>query len=291
MKKIKPIIKWAGGKTFIIDEIQKKLVNVDISNSTFFEPFCGGLSISLAIGKDFKQVVANDTNSKLIDLYNSIKNEVNKVIDELELIEKKKTEVDYYKIRAEEKDISFNYKSKEYKAARFIYLNKLGYNGLYRENNDGYFNVPFGKRELTRIFDKENLLEVSNLFEKFEFMNVDFEDCARLAKKGDVVYFDPPYFPLNSTSFTKYTKSNFTLNDQNRLFKLMNHLSTKGVYVIISNSVTKESSELYKDWIKGKESIVETRRLISSKVESRNIVQEYLLDNIGGGNESKTRKK
>lgn len=280
MEKVKPILKWAGGKSFLLETIELKLSSINTSESTLYEPFCGGLSVSIAFANKFKNVVANDANHKLINLYNMIKNQSLEVINNLNVLEKKNSEKEYYEIRDEERSIDFNKKSNPYKAARFIYLNKLSYNGLYRENNLGFYNVPYGKRRLEKIYDEKNLIELSSLFKKFEFSNEDFAICIKTAKKGDVVYFDPPYFPLNSISFTKYTKNDFTLEDQKRLFETMNELSKKGVYVIVSNSVTEDSTELYSEWIKGKESIIEARRLISSKVESRKKIQEYLIDNF-----------
>ena len=160
-----------------------------------------------------------------------------------------------------------------------IYLNKACFNGLYRVNSKGYFNVPFGKKDKINCFDENNF---DNLFKFFKnsnqnIKNNDFENAVIEAKKGDFVYFDPPYDVLEEKqTFTSYDKNNFNKNDQIRLFKVFKELSDKGVYVMLSNHNTKFINDLYKDY---NITVVQAKRMINSNAKGRGAVEEVLITN------------
>jgi len=164
------------------------------------------------------------------------------------------------------------------KAARFIYLNKTCFNGLYRVNKKGFFNVPMGRYKDPKIVDKKNILNVSNALKNVEIKCCDFSEVLKYVDKEDFVYFDPPYYPLNKTSnFTFYTQNNFLEEEQKRLYNVFCELDKKGCYVIKSNSNTEFIKDLYKnfDIIK-----VEANRFINSKINGRGKIDEILIKGL-----------
>ncbi|MGB4339757.1 MAG: Dam family site-specific DNA-(adenine-N6)-methyltransferase [Candidatus Hydrothermia bacterium] len=174
-----------------------------------------------------------------------------------------------------------NYKSLPIwvRAARTIYLNKSCFNGLYRVNSKGYFNVPFGKKEKINTYDKDNMEIIHYYFKTNDvtILNGDFAKAVENAKAGDFVYFDPPYDPLeNKNSFTSYSKDSFTRDDQERLANLFMELSKKGVYVMLSNHNTSLIKELYKDY---NIHIVHAKRVINSDSNGRGDVEEVIVTN------------
>lgn len=240
---LKPIIKWAGGKRQLYHEI-KKYIPLDFN--TYYEPFVGGGAVLFNLAP--RSAVVNDSNTELINLYNVVKSK-----DKLEqlitsLKEHKNTEDYYYKLREQDRNDSYARKSDIEKASRFIFLNKTGYNGLYRVNSKGHFNVPFGKYKNPDYVNEEGLRNVHHYLNNNDvtFLNKDFEDAVKCAKSGDFIYFDPPYDPLNETSsFTSYTKNSFGDSDQVRLRNLFIELYEKGCYVLLSNSDTIFINKLY----------------------------------------------
>lgn len=274
--KLKPIVKWAGGKTQLIDDIEKLLPN---TFNQYFEPFVGGGALLFNLKPP--KVVLNDFNSELIKTYTCFKDKksFDVLIDVLERHEQQHSEEYYLEIRKLDRSERFNELTKEEIAGRFLYLNKACFNGLYRVNSKGYFNVPSAKREKVKIFDENNF---SALFEYFnnndiQILNTDFEEAVNDAKKGDLVYFDPPYDTYDDKdSFTSYSKNGFGKDEQLRLANVFKRLDKKGVKLMLSNHNTPYINELYKDF---KITIVLAKRMINSKANGRGNVEEVIVTN------------
>lgn len=250
-----PFVKWAGGKARVAPHVLRRLPdNID----TYYEPMIGGGAIffELARANRFKAAVIADKNPELINAWQVVKEDVEGLIKELS--DKKKYRYDkavYLKIREVPGKLS-----KVELAARFIYLNRTCFNGLYRLNSKGEFNVPFGRYDDPVICDSKNLRAVSEILEDVDIYLQDFGRATSGAAEGDAVYFDPPYLPLSDTSkFTSYTASGFTLEDHVRLAGVFKLLGDGGARVVLSNSSAKEAIDLYKgfdiDWITGTRSV------------------------------------
>jgi DNA adenine methylase len=235
----RPFLKWAGGKTQLTDEL---LARMPVDFHTYHEPFVGSGALFFRLYREqkIKHAILSDINAELIDTYIAIRDAVAEVIRLLaEFPHEKKF---YYALR--EKD-PWSMTISE-RAARMIYLNKTGYNGLYRVNRQGRFNVPFGRYKSPRYLDKDNLLAVSRALGNVEILCTSFEAVIERAKPGDWVYFDPPYVPLSQTShFTSYHADGFRLHDQERLRDICMELSQKNVYITLSNSDTAFIRSLY----------------------------------------------
>lgn len=255
--KPKPFVKWAGGKRQLMTILKHYIPEVF---NTYIEPFVGGGALLFEILP--KKAIINDINTDLMITYKVIKDKVEDLIEDLE---KHKNEKDYYyKIRS----VNPNNLSDVERASRFIYLNKTCYNGLYRENSKGQFNVPFGRYENPKILDKDNLKAVSEYLNSvdIEIYNTDYKEICKLAKKGDFVYLDPPYYPVNKSSFTKYTKYDFSEKDHIELSEIFRQLDKKGCYIMLSNSASDFIKSLYKDF----EIInIHANRFINCKADGR----------------------
>jgi DNA adenine methylase len=266
----KPFIKWAGGKRQLISELLR-LAPKEFND--YYEPFFGGGALFFelfSLGK-LKHVYLNDFNFELINAYKVIKEKPLELIKELSREKYENSSKVFYEIRAEK--CVDPVKS----AARFIYLNKTSFNGLYRVNSKGGFNVPFGRYKKPLILDKENILAVHVALQKDELSSTDFEVAVKNAKKGDFIYFDPPYQPLNKTStFTSYTSKDFNEKDQERLMECFASLDKKGCYVMLSNSHTKFILDLYKNY---NVHTVMATRLINCKSEKRGKIKEVVVTN------------
>lgn len=275
----KPILKWAGGKSSVLAEIEKRLSMIDTNNATFYDVFVGGGSVAIKFESLFKKVVINDKNKELINTYNSVKNNPVQVANHLSNMEKSHAHDYYYKVREQDRLSDFNTLDDTYKAARMIYLNKTCFNGLYRVNSKGYFNVPLGRQSRISIYDEENIKQFSDFLSRVVIYNKDFSSVLKECKKGDVVYFDPPYDKINPNSFIQYNPIIFDEFDQQRLVDEINILTEKGVFVIASNSYTDYTLKIYEKYIDSN-SIIMVRRNIASKNVSRKPVKELLIDNI-----------
>ncbi|MBN4089373.1 Dam family site-specific DNA-(adenine-N6)-methyltransferase [Mycoplasma enhydrae] len=276
MKRIKPFVKWAGGKTKLISTI-KELMPKKFNN--YFEPFVGGGALFFDIQP--KQFHINDLNEDLIWTYrcfSSLEN-FNKLKNELLVHQNSNSEDYFYIIRNMDRMKDYSNIDECKKAARLIYLNKSCFNGLYRVNSKGYFNVPFGKRNEIMCFDEDNLNRIFDFFSlsNGKITNYDFEEVIKEVKKGDFVYFDPPYDVLDSKdSFTSYNKQGFNKNEQQRLFEAYKKLDERGAFLMLSNHNTQYINELYKDY---NINIVKVKRLIGSNVDSRKFVEEVIITN------------
>ncbi len=238
--KPKPFVKWAGGKRQLVDIL---LSNVPPSFNRYFEPFVGGGALLFELQP--QKAVISDINEELINAYKVIKDNVEELINSLK--KHKNTKEYYYAIRA----INPKTLTPVERASRFIYLNKTCFNGLYRENSKGQFNVPFGKYKNPKICDEENLRAVSEFLNKIEIviLNCDYKETCEMAKSEDFVYLDPPYYPISKTaSFTKYNKNGFSEEDQIELSEIFKDLDRKGCYVMLSNSNTEFIKKLYANY-------------------------------------------
>ena len=274
MIKGKPIVKWAGGKRQILDKLNKYIpTNFD----TYYEPFLGGGALLFDLSP--KRAVINDSNQELMNVYNVLLDydKYSKMCKLLNKYEANHSEEFYYEIRNMDKEKSFNRLSDYKKAARTLYLNKACFNGLYRVNKKGEFNVPFNKNKKVNTYDGENLLTIHYYFSTndIKIECIDFEESVKNAKKGDFVYFDPPYDSDTST-FNSYTEEGFSKEEQRRLARVFKELDEKGVYVMLSNHNTLLINELYKDY---NIHVIEAKRSINSKGSKRGNVEEVIITN------------
>ncbi|MDD4069953.1 MAG: Dam family site-specific DNA-(adenine-N6)-methyltransferase [Candidatus Izemoplasmatales bacterium] len=236
---MKPVLKWAGGKRLLIPEIIKHINKDEIekNGNRYFEPFIGGGAVcfELMIAK----TVINDTNSELINVYTQIKENPEELIELLKT-HREKYNSDYYEyIRSLDREPNFHLQPAVFRASRFIFLNKTCYNGLYRVNSSGFFNVPEGKYKNPDIVNDHKIHKLSRFFNEknVTIRNLDFEKSVNDAKCGDVVYFDPPY-DYEAEGFTAYSSAGFDRGDLTRLKQVCDDLIMRGCKVIISNNDT-----------------------------------------------------
>ncbi len=275
MIKGKPFVKWAGGKRQIIKELTKL---APLEYSTYYEPFVGGGALLFELSP--KKAVINDYNEELMNVYNCIKdeNKFEKMVHELNHYEASHNKEFYLELRNKDRDQKKFMKIPDYKrAARTIYLNKACFNGLYRVNSKNEFNVPFGKKEKVNTYDGQNLGIIHSFlnFNDIKIMNVDFEEAVKDAKKGDFIYFDPPY-DSDTHTFNSYTEEGFGKKDHIRLANTFKELDKKGCYVMLSNHNTELVNELYKDF---NIHIIEAKRNINANGKKRGKVEEVIITN------------
>lgn len=277
----KPVLKWAGGKWRVYDQIAHFFPK---SYGRLVEPFMGGAAVFFrewARGGLEKGAVLTDTNEELVNLYNVIRDEPDELVTKLRGMKRAHAsgqESYFYDVRAWDPATLTTHA----RAARIVYLNKTCFNGLYRVNGSGKFNVPFGRYENPNILDEENLRAAHAAFQDATIRVSDFEATARAAKKGDVVYFDPPYDPLSATSsFTSYGKDSFGRPEQVRLAETFARLSKRGVHCVLSNSDTPFIRETYEavrsDVPEMMIERIEVPRFINSKAEKRGNVGEVAI--------------
>lgn len=225
-KELNPFVKWAGGKRQILGKL-RKLMPSEFNN--YFEPFVGGGALLFDIQPTHAFI--NDLNGELISAYKCFKNKkcFLKLKKMLKEHESNHNENYFLKIRSLDQTESFNSLPNEVKAARMIYLNKSCFNGLYRVNSKGFFNVPSNKKEKIITFDENNFNNIYEYFKnnQIEVTSVDFEKAVNKAKSGDFVYFDPPYDVIKKDTFTSYTKNEFNKDEQIRLANVLKKLSKK----------------------------------------------------------------
>lgn len=276
-KLVKPVVKWVGGKRQLLSEIEKYIPE---KISTYYEPFLGGGAIFFHLQEE--KAIVNDINEELINLYQVIKDDVEELIQDLK---KHKNEEDYfYKLRKLDRDSEkYDKLTNIEKASRMHYLNKTCFNGLFRVNQQGEFNAPFGKYKNPDFVNFITLRAVSEYFNrsKITFKCGDFEEAVKGIRKGAFVYFDPPYDPVsNSSNFTGYDKGGFDRDEQKRLKRLCDKLDDREVKFLLSNSATDFILELYNDEERDyKVEIVKARRAINSKGDKRGEVDEVLVRN------------
>lgn len=288
---VKPFIKWAGGKNQLLNELVKKLPFENYNNITkYAEPFVGGGAVLFYILNNYniKEVYISDINSKLIVTYKMIKKNVDELIIKLEKIQE-----EYLRLDENSRKIYYLEKRKEFNlsnlndidiATLFIFLNKTCFNGLYRVNKKGEFNVPMGKYKKPLICDRENLKQVSNKLKNVKIICGDYKKSIKFIDSDTFVYFDPPYRPINITSsFTAYTKDSFTDNEQIELAKYIDKLTEKGAKIMLSNSDPKNvnKNDTFFDELYNKYNIfrVKAKRTINSNASSRGEIDELVIIN------------
>lgn len=270
MKKIKPFLRWAGGKSWLTKHIEDYLPS-DFEN--YYEPFIGGGSIFLYLkskGLITKKAYLSDSNSDLINTYKVLKKQPNELIKILENFNN--TELDYYRIR------SHNFDNDLENAAKFIFLNKTSFNGIYRVNKKGEYNVPYGFRKTKDLFEFDNLLNISELFQKTFFSVKDFSKSFNSAKKNDLFFIDPPYTVAHENNgFIQYNQSIFSWDNQVQLSKKLVEIDEKNINFIVTNAKHNSIDELYTI---GNKHTLSRASTIGGIGAERTTYNEFLITNV-----------
>jgi DNA adenine methylase len=272
----RPFLKWVGGKAQLLSQFEKYYPE---SFNNYFEPFIGGGALFFNLNPTMAHI--NDINATLIATYKSIKNNSEEIIKILKKLHDKYQKSDdvarsdfFYDIREKFNSLS---STDLKKSAYLIFLNKTCFNGMYRENSKGGFNTPFGKYKNPTILDRENILRISKVLKNTKLTSISFEEAVAEAKKGDFIYFDPPYYPLSETAkFTNYHKDSFTEEDQLKLRDVFVELDKRGCYVMLSNSYTPFVNDIYKKY---RRETVMANRAINCKASGRGKIKELLILN------------
>lgn len=275
---MQPFVKWAGGKRQLLSEIKKRLP-ADYNN--YYEPFIGGGALLLELGHT--PSIISDNNHVLIDAYKTIRDFPNELKKQLNDIQEEHNSIDdkdrnkefYYSKRKEFNDIIYSNEDLIRKTTLFIYLNKACFNGLYRVNQKGFFNVPSNQKTRINLYDDNNINEISSFLKHVKIYNQDFEKTVETAQKGDLIFFDSPYAPLNPQSFDSYTKEGFSIEEHIRLSELYKSLSKKGVFCILTNHNTEFIRDLYQDFTIEE---VNVKRMINSDSKNR-VGKEVIITN------------
>jgi DNA adenine methylase len=263
-----PFLKWAGGKSQLLKQYHPHFPPRE-RIGRYFEPFIGSAAVFFHLQP--AQACLGDINERLIEVYQVVRQDVENLIVALKKHRNEKSY--YYHVRNQNPDKL----SQVERAARLIFLNKTCYNGLYRENSSGEFNVPFGRYKNPTICDEDRLRTAACVLQNVDLRVADFQEAVEPAQPGDFIYFDPPYVPLNATSsFTSYHKFGFTNEDQRRLADTFRRLDQRGCFVMLSNSSTEIVADLYKGYETYK---IKARRSINSKADGRGFITELLITN------------
>lgn len=267
----RPFLKWAGGKGQVLPRL---LAELPSSFGNYHEPFLGGGALFFALCRQGRmagrKIYLGDSNEELICTYKAIRDNVEGVIRKLKPL--KYDEDQFYEVRAMNPATMLP----TVKAARMIYLNRTCFNGLYRVNKKGRFNVSWGRYTDPLICDEPNLRAVSAVLAGVDFMDTSFEAAASKAKSGDFVYLDPPYLPASATAnFTNFTRFGFSINDHEWLLQMFQNMAGIGVFVLLSNSDNEWTRERYS--FNNRIMEVRARRSINSKGTSRGKVKELLI--------------
>lgn len=286
-----PFLKWAGGKSQLLSEIRAKYPSKIIK---YCEPFVGGGAVLFDILENFSpsEVFINDINPELINAYRQIKNSPSEVIDMLKMMQEQYLTKDdearkeyYYTKRNRFNELIMESCDTVEKAALFIFLNRTCFNGLYRVNGKGLYNVPMGAYKKPLICDEDNLLRISKLLSNVDIICGDYKGCKKFIDSNTFVYIDPPYRPLTSTaSFTSYSENEFGDKQQIELCRFIDEISAEGAKVVASNSDPKNCNKaddffdnLYSEYSISR---VSAKRMINSKGSSRGSINELLICNF-----------
>ncbi len=273
-----PIIKWVGGKSKLLPELTSRMPQ---TFNRYFEPFAGGLAMYFRVVSHTgaARSVINDGNPDLVGLYRVIATDVEALIRRLAIHRNLHNEEHYYSVRARWNDAGVSWTTVD-RAAAFIYLNKTCFNGLWRVNKSGHFNVPMGRYEEPPICVPDALRSAAAALQGAELRCGDFRAAVRDARAGDFAYFDPPYDPVATTAnFTSYTQSGFSPDDQRELAELARTLVARGCNVMLSNSDTPFIRSLYKGF---QIDTVKCARAINSNASKRGSVDEVVIYNRHG---------
>lgn len=271
-----PVVKWAGGKRQILEKLK---ANLPEKFNNYFEPFIGGGALLFDLAP--KNATINDVNQELLAIYTCLKDDelYRLMLEELDKHEKYHSEEYYYQVREWDRDPRFELEPLWKRAARAIYLNKSCFNGLYRVNAKGYFNVPSAKKEHVLTYSKANMEEIHEYFkdDNVTILSGDFVEATRNAHEGDFVYFDPPYDSWeDKESFTAYSKFDFNKDDQRRLADCFKDLTNRGVKCMLSNHNTAYINELYNGF---NIQIIKAKRMINANAAGRGAVEEVIITN------------
>lgn len=267
-------LKWAGGKLQLIEQFEN-LFPPDFCN--YYEPFIGSGAVFFYLKSKSKpnKVILSDTNEELINCFAVVRDKPSELIEVLLNHRKRHSKQYYYEVR----DLESERLDSVSRAARMIYLNKTCFNGLYRVNSKGEFNVPFGDYKNPSIFNRNTLYRASQMLQDAALRVMTFDKVLDFAGKDDFVYFDPPYIPLSKTSsFTRYSKSEFSIKEQNQLSEVFRALDSMGCFVMLSNSDHSLIRELYRDYDKNIV-VVRAKRKINSVGSKRGAINEIVVTN------------
>ncbi|MBF1359184.1 DNA adenine methylase [Mogibacterium diversum] len=271
---LSPILKWVGGKRQLLSEI---IPLIDESCDNYVEPFIGGGAVLFRLQP--KKAIINDYNTELINVYRTVRDDLDGLVALLKKHEKYNSSDYYYEVRALDRTPDFDKMSNSEKAARIIYLNKTCYNGLYRVNSLGQFNSPYGKYKNPNIVNEVVLRAISKYLNgnEISIRSGDYKDVLNDIEKNSFVYLDPPYMPISSSSsFTGYTEGGFGYDKQVELKEECDKLNSKGVHFLQSNSDCEEIRELYKAY---RIKVVKAKRAINSDAKKRGQINEVLIYN------------
>ncbi|MEZ4221650.1 MAG: DNA adenine methylase [Polyangiaceae bacterium] len=266
----RPVLKWAGGKTQLLDRVLARLPQ---RIRTYYEPFVGGGAVFFALAEEgrFERAVLSDTNEDLLSVYRALQGDVDALLSALRRLARAHGREHYYRVRSSKP------RGLVQRAARMIYLNKTGYNGLYRVNSRGEFNVPFGRYENPSIVNEPVLRNAARVLSRVRLETGDFQEVCTRARRGDAVYFDPPYLPLSKTSnFAAYDRTPFALESHERLAEVFAALGRRGVAAVLSNSLTPDTKRLFASF---EHEVVQVTRPINSKSTGRGRIPELLVEN------------
>ncbi|MDR1509261.1 MAG: DNA adenine methylase [Synergistaceae bacterium] len=277
---VKPYLKWAGGKRQLLPEIKKRLPE-NLGNFRYFEPFVGAGALFLE--RQPRRALINDNNEQLVLTYEVVRDHIDELIAALNVHKANNSEEYYYQIREQDRNgEAFAGLSAVQKAARLIYLNKTCYNGLYRVNSQGLFNVPYGRYIHPAICDEPVLRAIHGYFNyenvEIEILNDDFEIAVETAGHGSFIYFDPPYHSPDNTNFTGYQAGGFGENEQRRLRDVFIARTDAGARCLLSNADTPFVRELYDD-NRFEIIAVKAKRVINSDSAGRGEIDEVLIRN------------
>ena len=272
--KIAPFVKWAGGKRQLLAQIKERMPK---EYNDYYEPFVGGGAVVFELLPD--RALINDINASLINAYKQIREDAESFVSEINRLDTEMWEDGkeyYYSIREHYNDKMMKSEYDMELAALFVFLNKHCFNGLHRVNGKGLFNVPYNHSRSASI-NEERIIAVSNYLQKVDIRQGDFEDACVNAKKGDFIFIDSPYAPLNPTSFESYPKEGFDVESHKRLAKLYDELTARGCYCMLTNHNTEFINELYggKDY---KIDVVDVKRAINSDATNR-VGKEVIICN------------
>ena len=275
---LSPFVKWVGGKRTLVAHIVKMAETVLEDINCYHEPFIGGGAVFLGLRP--RKAIINDLNKELIFTYRCIKKDPQKLFDLI--CTKRNTKEFFLEERRKDRSPDFHECSEFERAARLIYLNKTCFNGMWRENGKGQFNVPYADNDMKpdKFLNLRNALKVSEFLNKsdVEILNETYSEALSRVQRNDLVYLDPPYMPISDTSsFTSYTKHSFGWEEQLGLKKVCDNIDEKNAYFILSNSNHPEIVQLYNKY---RVEEVDMRRSINSKGNRRGKIKELLITNI-----------
>ena len=293
---VKPFVKWAGGKGQLLQNIRSKYpVQLGSEINKYCEPFVGGGAVLFDILSQYRldDILINDINAELINAYFQIQNNIFELLNELEkiqiqyhLLNQECRRSEYLKCRDRFNSIKLNdgFDDLE-KAVLFIFLNRTCFNGLYRVNKKGQFNVPIGSYKNPQIYDKTNLLNLNKLLKNVQIQCSDYKNCLSFIDQNTFVYIDPPYRPLSPTSsFTSYSEFSFNDNDQVELSHFVHKIHEKDAWILVSNSDPKNKNldDVFFDNLYSRYNIerVPAKRIINCNAENRGEINELLINNF-----------